>query len=238
MRSLRRQRGFLLNPFRFAGGGGGGAGAADLLLHFDGTDGSNTVIDSGQHSVSLSVSGVSGAIRTAQSRFGGASLGAQAVRHVQGTHASLAFGTGDFTVECWVWWSAVSGAAQRGVFQVGTASAGPSTSASNLAAFINGDGRWAFYSGVGVRNSNAAVPSSAWQHIAMARSSGVLRIFVGGGLVDSVADVSNYTGTGFAVGTYYSSGFQCDGFVDEFRVLNGTAAYADNFTPPTAPFVA
>lgn len=230
-----RQRGFLLNPWRFAGAGGGSA-VADLLLHFDGTDGSDAVVDSGQHSISIAVSGTAGAIRTAQSRFGGASLGAQTVRHVQGAHASIAFGTADFTVECWARWSAVSGAAQRGIFQVGTAAAGPAANASNLAAHINASGNWAFYTLAGTRQTTSAVPAETWQHIAITRASGVLRMFIDGTKVDELVDTNNYTGTGFAVGTYYSSAYRCDGFVDEFRVLNGTAAYTANFTPPASPY--
>lgn len=232
-----RQRGFLLNPWRFAGAGGGSA-VADLLLHFDGTDGSDAVVDSGQHSISIAVSGTAGAIRTAQSRFGGASLGAQTVRHVQGADAALALGTGDFTVECWVYWSAVSGAAQRGVFQLNTSAAGPSTSVSTLAAHINASGNWAFYTLAGARQSTSAVPAATWQHLAITRQTGILRMFAGGTKIDELTDTNDYTGTGFAVGTYYSSAYRCDGFVDEFRVLKGTAAYTANFTPPAAPFAA
>jgi hypothetical protein len=176
-------------------------------------------------------------ISTAQSQFGGASAYFDGAGDYLSPSASNDFDLqGDFTVECWVYWSTVSGAAQRGVFQLNTSAAGPSTSVSTLAAHINASGNWAFYTLAGARQSTSAVPAGTWQHLAITRQSGILRMIAGGTKIDEITDANNYTGTGFAVGTYYSSAYRCDGFVDEFRVLKGTAAYTANFTPPTSPF--
>lgn len=238
VRGLGRQRGFLLNPFRFgAGGGGGGGGSAAVLLHFDGPDGSDTITDNGVNGLSIAAVGTAGAIQTEQSRFGGASLGALAVRHAQGEHASVAFGTSDFTVEGFVYWVSAVAADNRGIWQVCTPAAGPHASNTNLAAFVNNAGLWTFYTGMGVTvTSSLPVTVGVWHHVAMARQSGTLRIFVGGAEVSSLADSTSYAGTGFAVGTYYSSAFRVDGYVDEFRITAGTALYTANFTPPSSPF--
>jgi hypothetical protein len=230
-----RQRGFLLNPFRF--GGGAAATNTVLLAHFDGVDGSTSIIDSGPLGVALTPQGAA-AISATQSRFGGTSLAALKTGHVTGAAAALALGTADFTIECWAYLVTASTAEQRGVFQFCTAAAGPSTSAATLAAFVGGSGNWAFYGAGGVLNSSLPVAAGAWVHLAMARQAGQLRTFVGGALANDNPDSTNYTGPGFAIGAYYSSVFQLDGYVDELRVTAGAALYTAAFTPPTAPFVA
>ena len=43
----------------------------------------------------------------------------------------------------------------------------------------------------------------------------------------------------FRIGDYNSSGtFPINGYITNFRVVNGTAVYTSNFTPPTSPLTA
>lgn len=218
--------------------GGGGDPAIDnlvLLAHFDGADNATTFVDSGPNAIALSASGTI-ALQSEQSKFGGTSLGPLAAGHVQGAHPSIAFGaSGDFTVECWAYAVTNSSAAQRGPFQVCTPAAGPAPSNANIAAFIDNSGRWSFYLGGIVAGSGTLVAIGQWYHLAVSRKAGTLRAFVNGALAYEAASAYNFSGTGFAIGTYYGTGFRWDGYVDEFRVLSA-GIYAAAFTPPAAPF--
>ena len=49
----------------------------------------------------------------------------------------------------------------------------------------------------------------------------------------SVADTTNITSTAeFAIGRYYSNDYTLDGYISNFRVVKGTAAYTGAFTKP------
>lgn len=230
--------GVIAAAIRVATGGGGGDPETDnliLLAHFNGADNATTFVDSGPNGVTLTGTG-SAALQTEQSKFGGSSLGALAAGHVQGSAAGIAFGaSGEFTVECWAYGNTVSSAAQRGPFQVCTSSAGPQESNTNLAAFVGASGRWSFYLGGIVANSGTNVSANTWYHLAISRRAGVLRAFVDGALAYEAANTYDFSGTGFAIGAYYSSAFRWDGYVDDFRILSA-GIYTAAFTPPAAQF--
>jgi hypothetical protein len=79
--------------------------------------------------------------------------------------------------------------------------------------------------------------AGAWVHYALVRNGTTIKAFKGGVQQSTVTisgtDLlySNTTGNQvMLLGSSY------DGYIDECRILNGTAAYTANFTPPTAPF--
>lgn len=233
-----RQRGFLLNPFRFGGGGGGGGDPhfsnVSLLLHMDGASGSTTFTDSGPLANVVTPNG-GVQISTAQSMFGGASAqfdGSGDFLTLNGSGA-FAFGTGDFTIEMWVRFTALSYTTLIDFTQSG---------GGNARQSINIDSDYLSY----VSNFNTlifrwhGIPLNAWRHIALVRSSGSTRLFIGGVLTDTVPDASNY-GVGAnrpvigARGDSTSSN-QMNGYMDEIRVTKGVARYTATFTPQTDPF--
>lgn len=220
---------------RRRGGSQGGNITPILMANFDGTDGATVFADSGPNSIELTASGTI-SLQTDQARFGPSSLAPNKSGHIQGAHPALSFGTtGDFTVECWAYAITASKTEQRGVFQVGTPSPGPAPSISNIAAFVSVDGVWGFYLGGVAAVAPGVIALNQWYHLAVSRSNGVLRTFVNGILAYENVNSYNFSGQGFTIGTYYSSDYEWDGYIDEFRILP-VGIYTAAFTPPTAPF--
>ena len=74
-----------------------------LLLHGDGTNGSTTIVDSSPSPKTVTAVG-DAKISTAQSKFGGASIGFDGSGDSLAAPASIShFGTGDFTIELWIY---------------------------------------------------------------------------------------------------------------------------------------
>ena len=144
--------------------------------------------------------------------------------------SGMNFGTGDFTVECWVYWNTAVGAQELGIFQLSTAS-GYEQSNANLALFVVGTGKYAFYLGSYVPTS-VDVQTLTWTHIAISRASGTLRFFVNGQNVFQTSNSYNFNKSQGVIGGYYGSNFNGDAVLDDFRVTRGLARYTANFTPP------
>lgn len=146
-------------------------------------------------------------------------------------NVALAFGTGDFTVEFWVY---INSGTSAGLWDT-------RNTATQVTPLIYYDASVLRYyvNGVSVI-SGGALTASAWAHIALTRASGTTRLFVNGSQVgSSYADTNNYTVTNTNyIGNTFNSGLGLAGSISNFRVVKGTAVYTANFTPPTAPLTA
>jgi hypothetical protein len=137
------------------------------------------------------------------------------------------FGTGDFTVECWV----NKPATQNGIIidTRTTQTAIPwffGIDASNLPYFYDGT----------TYTSAIALQNNAWNHIAVVKTSGVLKIFVNGVQAYSATNTNSFNGTGTAqIG---GAAAYTIGYISNLRVVKGTAVYTAAFTPPTTPLTA
>lgn len=205
-----------------------------LLARLSGADGSTTFVDSSTRNVSLlNTSGAE--IKSFADASGGSALyrGTIDNGYVYGSHPEIAFGTGDFTIECFVKEFSASG--QHGPFQVCTPTPGPFQNNQNLAALRGNTGNWVFYAGGQVLFSAIPVQTDVRTHLAMSRQSGILRIFVNGAMAFEFAHPYDYTGTGFALRVYYNNSYRFDGYVDDFRI-SAIARYTAAFVPPTEAF--
>lgn len=202
-----------------------------LLLHMDGANGSTTFTDNSANALAITRTGTA-AISTAQSQFGGASAyfdGSTGYLSLTG-NSSFQFGTGDFTIEAWVYISANAANQQTFLDTRGTATATPFT-------FGIYQSKLAFYDGT-MRQSSATVTTGQWYHFAACRSSGTLRLFINGVSYYSASSTTNFTtgansiyiGRGFDAAAYYTNGY-----IDDLRVTK-YARYASTFTPPTTAF--
>ena len=156
------------------------------------------------------------------------------------TSAGFAFGTGDFTVEGWIYpTSLVSGAGIIGSW-TGTAATSnwivtmgvTNTSALRLITCNAGT------------TINAAVESSAgalvvnvWQHIAVVRISGSISMYVNGVRVyGPVANTTNFSVTQTCqMGAVNTLAPFFVGSMSNMRVTKGTGIYTGNFTPQLTP---
>lgn len=141
---------------------------------------------------------------------------------------AFTFGTGDFTVECWVYWNAATGS---GFFGSGAA----------------GGMDFAYDSGfLRIGRINTAWDSTfaftplinQWYHIAFTRSGSNTRAFVNGTQVGSTStNTTNYSQNGGVsnIGVSNPADRFHNGYIAGMRVVKGTAVYTTQFTPTWSP---
>jgi hypothetical protein len=138
------------------------------------------------------------------------------------------FGTGDFTVEFWI------NSTDTAATIAGQLSAG----GTNWCILVtSGNLYWQNAYQASSLLYFAYVLTGKWTHIAFVRSSGTLTCYINGVVGGSIADSTNYAGTG---SLYLGQGGYGDflGSLSNFRIVKGTAVYTSAFTPPTAPLTA
>ena len=220
-----RQRGFLLNPYRFGSSSPPLPGSVVYLNHFDGTDGSTSLSDVTGKSYTLTGTGIS--LKTDQKKFGTASLsgfsGGRSL-YVSG----ITFGpTEDFTVVAWARWGGST--SNHAVFTLPSAGIEILVSGGEICLWTATDG-W---------SRCDPMPMNEWVLVAFERKdlqntltlNGVVQTSLTGPYINS-SGVMN-------IGCYNnSSGSESfDGHIDEMLVrVGGTQFGGGAFTPPTEPF--
>jgi hypothetical protein len=132
----------------------------------------------------------------------------------------LAFGTGDFTVEGWVY------AQSTAQFNLLTLTATFQFFVSNNLLYIYDNG---------TQTSGGTITSNTWQHIAIARSGTAMKCFINGTQVISVSSSTAFTQGTNQVANNTGSSYGA-GYVQDLRVTKGVARYTATFTAPTAAF--
>lgn len=210
--------------------------SVSLLLPFDGANNSTTFTDASLNA--LVPAAVNGAtrIRTAQSKWGGASAFFDAntswIRYTP--QAALEF-SGLFTIELWIFQTILadkilassSSDTNTQIFRVHQVNFG------DLSFFLNG---------VQVFGPTpAGITANAWHHLALCRSATGTRMFVNG-LQKGSTNTSwsgsfrmDVIGTFFFGGSHLSSTYDYLGYIDDLRVTKGVARYTADFTPPSGP---
>lgn len=142
---------------------------------------------------------------------------------------AFAFGTGDFTWECWIY--PVSGGNNRII--------GFATTAGTVQAQLYvSDTTIAYDQGAGTPYTQTYSQSfnNQWSHIAVSRVSGTTRVFVNGvQLGASFSDTIDFAASRFAMATDPSSStvFYA-GYITGVKIIKGTGLYTANFTCPTS----
>ena len=208
-----------------------------LLLHGDGTSGSTTFTDSSSNAVVVTANG-NAQIDTAIKKFGTGSIQFDGTNDYLSAGTSLGnFGTGDFTIEMWVY--PTNSSYYRGLFSKTTYTG--SASPPSISAYMNNTALLVGVnsgSATGSWNTCSALPAlNQWSHIAICRSGTNLRCFLNGTSILNVtnnADVDN--SDTLRIGYWRNSSEHFEGYMDDIR-FSGTARYTSTFTPPTAAFL-
>lgn len=144
---------------------------------------------------------------------------------------NLQLGTGNFTIEGWVYLNAVGAA--RGFVSKGTSTTGWSVSAnsSNQVVFS--------YASSSI-TSTGTLSVSTWYFVTVVRSgtgTNLTKIYIDGTNdgTGTVATDFNQTSIMY-VGADRVAGSALNGYIDDLRITKGIARYTANFTPPTAAF--
>jgi hypothetical protein len=139
-----------------------------------------------------------------------------------------AFGTGDFTMECW-YYSGATG--QQSVLDTRSSGNGPGVLMYTLSNKLR------VYSNGGDVAGTISIPNNSWSHLVVERISGALYTYVNGVRdINGSSYTANLTDNSFVVG--YDSkygGFGLNGYLDDIRITKGLGRYTGStFTPPTS----
>ena len=159
-------------------------------------------------------------------------------------NTSLALGTGDFTIECWVYFSftSLSGGSNRRIFRLHNAG----NAVDNLQILVDNGSLWNnkagdlnLYSNTFLGTLNTDI-RFGWHHIAVVRNSGTLDFYLDGVSKSSESNTQDYSPGGASgpapmIGATGSHLGDYQGNISNLRMVKGTAVYTNNFTVPTAP---
>ena len=132
--------------------------------------------------------------------------------------------TGSFTIESWYYPTA-----DGTIITLGSEATNRIQIRSNLTEIFGG-----------AVNLSYSSPLNQWNHIAVVRGAdNIIKIYVNGSLANSVS-YSSQVGNSSAAFIGVRSGLVIyfAGYISNTRIVNGTAVYTSNFTPPSAPLTA
>lgn len=143
--------------------------------------------------------------------------------YIQGT--VVAPGTDDFTMEGWVYFTAL------GVGSVNIFSIVASGSSSGWQVYGSSNYFWGLRNnGVNITTGTGTPLANTWYHVAVVRKSAVITLYINGVYLSSTSTVYNFTDTQFNAG-YTPVGAAMTGYVSDIRYVKGTALYSSNFVP-------
>jgi hypothetical protein len=144
------------------------------------------------------------------------------------------FGSGDFTIEGWLYWDS-----SKATIQIFVDFRPTSTNGAYPCLYLSSSGQIIYYVNSSAIITSPAIAASTWTYFALSRSSGVARLFINGNQSGSSTDTTTYlqsrlrvANSGFSV----SDGFEYKGYIDDLRITTGVSRYNYNFTPPIAQF--
>ena len=145
--------------------------------------------------------------------------------------ADLNFGSGDFTVECWV--KSNNTGQNNNLVRMWNSSANRRSWAIEISSnktitfSVNSTG-----SNPSTNVSGGSLENGQWYHVATVRDGNTLRVFVNGIQVKT----ASYTGSIYNNTTdSVLIGDITEGKISNVRIVKGTAVYTSAFKPPTAP---
>jgi hypothetical protein len=148
-------------------------------------------------------------------------------------NVNLDFGSGDFTVECWLYANSLSASDYIALMGFHDGS-----NTNSWGAYVRSNGVF-FYGSAATLTGGGTVNTSTWYHFAASRSGSTIRVFLNGTQVGSNTVSGTYVAGGFLfrVGEDNAgSNPAFNGYIDDLRITKGYARYTTTFTPPTAAF--
>jgi hypothetical protein len=151
--------------------------------------------------------------------------------------AGFAFGTGDFTYEAW-YYSLETGSNPRGMFDTRVSS----SSTAGVLMREDSSGFLVYINGATLFTATGRV-ANTWQHIALVRNSGTIRLYVNGVQANSASSSQNFTDPNCRISGFIdtqATPYGYFGYISNARVVKGTCLYPSGttFTPSITPLTA
>jgi hypothetical protein len=186
----------------------------------------STFVDSSTNSHTITAAG-----NATQTTFSPYRHGGYSMRTTAGTSLNIPASTdnqftGDFTIEGWV-------------YSLDTGDKSLYVHGSYFAFNVNFGGGFNIYlnSGGATFSPTDIVPAAnEWNHVALVRSGSTVSVYLNG--VASATTATNsatlgYNSIAYIGGLGTQAAGSINGYITDFRVVNGSAVYTSNFTPPT-----
>ncbi|MFN6304330.1 MAG: LamG domain-containing protein, partial [Planctomycetota bacterium] len=179
-------------------------------------------------------------ISTTQSKWGGSSMYFDGTGDwlVAPANQNAAFGTGDFTVEAWVY---VTTFTTTTGFQAIFSNRNLNSTQTSFDFGIRNSDRYLYFYN---RNTDTSTFSTSglsgvntWIHVAIARIGSTITFYINGSSAGTVSVSTNSFGTSNVI--YVGANFNTtpdtfNGYIDDLRITKGFARYTGNFTPQTS----
>ena len=213
-----------------------------LLLPFDGSDAATSTSDLSNRNATVTFAGTA-QLSTGQSKFGGSSLlldGNSDYLTISDSYWASAINSGDFTIECWVRYTSLSGNQELignrgdsgGDSSNGWAIRKKDTANSFILYWYEG-GQFNYLNHT--QGSQTAISADTWYHVAVTRSGNTWKLFLNGTAEDTVTDSGTIVSSNenrLFIGHFDS--LYTSGYIDDLRITVGQARYTSNFTAPTS----
>jgi len=175
-------------------------------------------------------------ISTSVKKYGTASISFAGAGNYLSMPASggLNFGTGDFTIETWVYFNSLANLPF--LFQKMSGTTGWFIEVSASTVYFG----WGSASGSQYIAFSVSLSTGAWYHLAVTRTGSTLNAFVNGTSPGSQtlasANLSYDNSVNATIGGFYAgtTTYDLNGYIDDFRITRGYVRYPSNFTAPTA----
>ena len=175
-------------------------------------------------------------------RFSPSSLGSGGPENNLRDPNFTSLGTGSFTIECWVNFDEPDNGQYEIIYTRGYAGTGE----IRLYKWATGS-KLSFYTPSFTNQQGTTVlEAGRWYHIATVHdaSANTITVYVDGvadilltGYTDDLTNTSDF-GIGSGGTNTSDTTYPLEGYISNFRVVNGTAVYTSSFTPPTEPLTA
>ena len=217
-----------------SGGGGGGAGSGGAGGAGGGTGGGSAVGTGVGGLKTDNICGEGGRNALNGSVFFNGGNDALAIP----AGPDFAYGTGDFTIEAWIWKASRPATGETRAIYTQTVGGN-----NYFVFYITSNNQISIILGHSNEvTSTEKITVDAWNHVAVSRASGTVKVYVNGVATSgtSVTTDLNDTTRNPTIGNYTHSygALPFYGFISNLRVCIGHAVYTTDFTPPTSPLTA
>ena len=183
--------------------------------------------DASANNYTMASSGVN--VSGDQAKFGGFSgsfSGTNSYVTISGSQSDFQF-TDGFTIEFWVYPNSISG--HVALVACHNSSGWFIQTHSTFTRF--------WMNGSNIATTSETIPTGEWTHVAVSRenSGNTVRLFLNGvEKASSASPATIITNRDIFIGAYRSSnGQHLDGYIDDFRIINGVGRYSKSFIPPS-----